>query len=59
VPADTAATEPIAAAGPGGHRDAEDADHHGGTPTEAMSRLTDKDRRSPGGSRSTENGGAS
>ena len=39
--------------------DAEDADHHGGTPTEAMSRLTDKDRRGPGGSRSTENGGAS
>jgi cell division protein FtsW (lipid II flippase) len=59
VPADTSATEPIAAAGPGGHRDAEDADHHGGTPTEAMSRLTDKDRRGPGGSRSTENGGAS
>ncbi|MEX5307483.1 FtsW/RodA/SpoVE family cell cycle protein [Kocuria sp. CPCC 205258] len=59
VPADTAATEPIAAAGLDGHRDAEDADHHGGTPTEAMSRLTDKDRRGPGGSRSTENGGAS
>ncbi|MEX5271031.1 FtsW/RodA/SpoVE family cell cycle protein [Kocuria sabuli] len=59
VPADTAATEPIAATGPGGRREHEDGPADGGTPTEAMSRLTDQDRRGPGGSRSTENGGAS
>lgn len=59
VPADTTATEPIAATGPGGRREHEDGPADGGTPTEAMSRLTDQDRRGPGGSRSTENGGAS
>ncbi|WP_309125674.1 FtsW/RodA/SpoVE family cell cycle protein [Kocuria sp.] len=51
APAEPAATEPITAAGPGARRAADD----GGTPTEAMSRLTDQDRR---GGASTENGGA-
>jgi cell division protein FtsW (lipid II flippase) len=59
VPAGTAATEPIAASGPDGRREPGDGSADGGTPTEAMSRLTDQDQRGPGGSRSTENGGAS
>ncbi|MUN64719.1 FtsW/RodA/SpoVE family cell cycle protein [Kocuria sediminis] len=59
VPVDTGATEPIAAAGPGGRRGPEDEPADDGTPTEAMSRLNDQDRRTPGGPRRTENGGAS
>ena len=59
VPDDTGVTEPIAAAGPGGRRGPEDGPADDGTPTEAMSRLTDQDRRTPGGPRRTENGGAS
>jgi cell division protein FtsW (lipid II flippase) len=57
---DTAATEALSATGPGGRRTAADIPHDsdadGGTPTEAMSRLTDQGGHGP---RSTENGGAS
>jgi hypothetical protein len=54
---DTAATEALSATGPRARRTADgDAEADGGTPTEAMSRLTDQGGHGP---RSTENGGAS
>lgn len=62
-----APTEPIAAARPDGHHGSHargnvdgnvDGDDDDGTPTQAMSRLTDQDRRGRGSPPRTENGGA-